>query len=141
MNEKENYGNILSGLTTEIIFTLLPFVVSIVIFANQSTILDIFQESEWSVAAAVLFGQSSVKLIQGALSAQRANVSRILLLLALLIVFGLVPALTIVVLVLTTDPLSLSLVLWQVFIFIASIVVFLGLGAVSEILVLREQSR
>lgn len=129
--------NAYSILGAEFLFILLPFVVSGIVFSSKGEYLSLLQMPEWSLAAAVLFGQSLVKFISGILANKgtyRARWERVALGIAFLIVVGLVPCLIVLSLILMRGHPSLALSFVQIGIFAFGVAAFFIFGAGGETL-------
>lgn len=127
---RRGFANWIFGFITEVLFIILPFLVFGIVFVTKSGFNDLFSITEWSMGAAVLFGQSVIKMASGFYVALRAKdgrykaqypKERTLFLLTLFIVLGLAPSLVILTLVLNSSYPSLFLRICQVVLF------FLGL--------------
>ena len=100
---------IISGLGAEVSFTILPLLVVGIVLIHQGPFLGLFASPEWSFGAAILFGQALVKFVSGFSQTGRVPVGSFALVVALLIVFGLVPALVVnAMTVMATEPATKS---------------------------------
>jgi hypothetical protein len=115
---------------TEFLFVLLPLVVLTVCWAlNGKGPADILDETEWSFATCVLLGQAMVKHIAAVRRAGTARADKMILVIAIVLIFGLVPALVLVAYSLNLrHPVSRSFVTIQMIYFVAAAVVFVLLG-------------
>ncbi|TSJ46384.1 hypothetical protein [Fluviicola chungangensis] len=118
------FGYILGELS----FIILPFLVMTLIFANEKNLSKIFEQPEWALTAAVVFGQSIirlthfiVKLGKNGTDVYHYNVGALI---ALLILLGLVPSLIILALIYTSDTVQLWHIIIQMTLFVLSIVIF-----------------
>ena len=133
---------ILAGLIAEVAFAVLPLLVVFMVLVNSDHHKRVFMSPEWSFGAAILLGQSLVKFVSGLARGGRAATGPVALVLALLIVFGLVPSLLVLYMTLQTtetqttelhsDP-SQLLQFLQVFLFCGACVVYLLLGTIGEL--------
>lgn len=124
------------GATTAVLpdalFVLVPLLVLAIVFvATGRGFKAIFASPEWSFGAAVLFGQALVKLVS-AISVRGGVRHNVTFLVALLIVFGVVPSMVVLSLVLLAEPPSLGLVWAQTIMFFVALAVFIILGTVAE---------
>jgi hypothetical protein len=105
------------------------------IFSDSGRIAEVFSSPEWSFGSAVLFGQSLAKLVSGLSKSGRTRPGAATLLTALLIVFGLAPALIINAMTLQIkpqDPPHVWLAAIQVFDFTGAAFVYVIVGSVAE---------
>ena len=124
-------------LGAEFLFILLPFIVSGIIFSHKGNYSKLFEMHEWSLAAAVLIGQSLIKFISGMLANRvtyTVHWERVAFAIAFLIVAGLAPSLIILSLVLVDGVHSPGLMIAQLGIFVLGVVIFFAFGAGGEIL-------
>lgn len=134
--KKSELGPIVAGLAAEVAFAVLPLLVVLMVlaYANHSTRL--FMSPEWSFGAAILFGQSLVKFVSGLARGGRAATGPVALVLALLIVFGLVPSLLVLYMTLHTTEMNEHpprwLQLFQVVLFCGAGAMYLLLGTIGE---------
>lgn len=120
-------------LMAEVLFMILPFVVTGIVFSYQGVLLKLIYLPEWSLASSVLMGQALVKYISAILSSQNRTElpwQRVALNLSFLIVLGLVPSLLILSLVLIAEPYSYSnrLAVSQIVLFIFGLISFFIFG-------------
>lgn len=128
---------ILSGLVAEVAFATLPLIVVLMVLMHANHSKRVFMSPEWSFGAAILFGQSLVRFVSGLVRGGRAATGPVALVLALLIVFGLVPALLVLYMTLQAteaheDP-SRWLQVFQVFLFLGAGITYLLLGTIGEL--------
>jgi hypothetical protein len=135
-------------LGSELLFILLPFIVSAIVLNQKGEFTRLFYLSEWSLAASVLMGQSVVKLISGILSFVnenrgygRAHWEFISLLISGVIVLGLAPALIVLTLVLSASPPSKGLAVAQGVLFVLGLIVFLVVGGVGQAFMMPEKAQ
>jgi O-antigen/teichoic acid export membrane protein len=87
---------------SEIITSILPMLVVLIVMIYIGKPEKIFLKPEWAFAATIFFGQSIVKLAQASIKfgeIGRIKIEHFVLVETLLIVFGLVPAMTVLVLI------------------------------------------
>lgn len=135
--KKHSHNKAYSALGAEYLFTLLPFIVSGIVFSSRGEYSKLIHASEWSLAAAVLIGQSLVKFISGMLANKtvfNANWERVAFGVSFLIVLALAPSLVVLCLVLTASEVSFWLSAWQIFMFILGTSIFFLFGAGGETL-------
>ena len=116
----------------ELAFIFMPFLVMTIIFAYKMKLNQILTEPEWSLASAVMFGQSIIKMYHSLSKVNpkgkvmHYNVSAMF---SLVILFGLVPSLIILSLIYTTDcELPNWVVITQIILFILAVIVFSGVN-------------
>lgn len=133
----------LESALVEVLFVILPLVVLIIVLSYKGrTWAAMLESAEWSFATAVFIGQSIVKVVQGVTGhrSRKVNAERIGLIVALLVVLGLVPALTVLGLVLVNEPPPHFLINLQLFLFVGSIAVFVLLAFSSKRMLLEQES-
>jgi hypothetical protein len=132
----QHRSRVAAGLAAELVFAFLPLLVILLVFYRAGRAGDWVYSTEWAFAAAILFGQSIVKFMSGLSRGGRAAAGPVALTLALLLVFGLVPALFILTVSLTTpqgeQPLSVGFTVAQIALFVAASAAYLILGTIGE---------
>lgn len=130
-------GRVVSGLAAEVAFAVLPLLVVLMVLAHADHSRRIFMSPEWSFGAAILFGQSLMKFVSGLARGGKAAKGPVALVLALLIVFGLVPSLLVLYITLQTTEAKLDPSRWlqffQVVLFSGGVAMYLLLGTVGEL--------
>lgn len=128
--EKESKLVILS----EVLFVLLPiFVIGLVLFFIESD-KNIFISYEWSFASIILFGQSIVKFSSGISTFKTEKRWQFIsLILSAIIVFGLIPSVLVLVLLLVNKTQNLLIYIIQMVLFILSIIVYFIFGTIGQI--------
>ena len=137
------FDNSILGVTAELLFVLLPFVVlAIVVTYRVQGVQHLLAAADWSLGAAVLAGQSIVKLVAGVAASGRPRPwERTALIVTALIVFLLVPSLVCLALMQIADHPPFWLVVLQLLLFILCAIAFLMFGAVGQSLVDRQQTK
>jgi len=130
-------ARVLSGLAAEVAFAVLPLLVVLIVLAHADHPRKFFMSAEWSFGAAILSGQSLVKFVSGLARGGKAARGPVALVLAVVIVFGLVPSLLVLYMTLETietqiDP-SRWLQTFQVVLFCGAAVMYLLLGTIGEL--------
>ena len=124
-SKKETQSNAFA--LSELCFILLPFVVIIITFGFKENLVDILKVPEWSLASSVMFGQSIIKVIHGIGKNYENKIIfpyRAGALVSLIILFGLVPSLTVLSLIFTFDFVPIWLIMLQFLLFILAILLF-----------------
>lgn len=129
-------SRIFAGLAAEIVFTILPLLVVLMVLLHAHRATHFFGAPEWAFGAAILFGQTLVKFVSGLARGGSAATGPVALLVALLVVFGLVPSLfvlyiTLEMLVAQHEP-GRWLQISQVVLFLGAVAMYLVLGTVGE---------
>jgi hypothetical protein len=106
-----------------LLFVLLPFIVIAVVLGHRSQIYSVFYIPEWSLASALIIGQSVVKFTSMTVG-QGEYAQRVGLIIACMIVLGLVPCLVVLTFVLTSGLVSTGLATAQVVFFVVGAALF-----------------
>lgn len=123
----------------DLLFIILPLVViSIVDVSVGRSMFALIQSPELSFGSAVLFGQTIIKVVSGFAHTKPSGAEEPVFIIALIIVFGLVPSLVVLALLLSVNPIPYGLQLAQAFIFILGVIVFLLFGVNGHALSLRH---
>jgi hypothetical protein len=126
----------------DLLFIILPLVViSIVDVSVGRSMFALIQSPELSFGSAVLFGQTIIKVVSGFAHTKPSGAEEPVFIIALIIVFGLVPSLVVLALLLSVNPIPYGLQLAQACIFILGVIVFLLFGVNGHALSLRHGSR
>ena len=127
--------NNFASVTVELLFSVLPLVILMIVHAYLDSFPSVFSLPEWALIAAVLFGQTIAKTTSGAIAfANKASINyhRITLDVTLIIVFGLVPSLVVLVLILISPSPRLGLTITQIVLFLLSLVTFFAYGGTMQ---------
>jgi hypothetical protein len=123
-------------LAAEVAFAVLPLLVVLMVLVHARHSTHLFASPEWSFGAAILFGQSLVKFISGLARGGHAATGPVALIVALLVVFGLVPSLIVLTMTLQSSELGGNPAAWlqicQVAMFIGGAAMYLLLGTIGE---------
>ena len=115
----------------DLLFIVLPLVViSIVDVSVGRSLFAIIESPELSFGSAVLFGQTIIKVVSGVAHTKPTGAEQPVFIIALIIVFGLVPSLVVLALLLSVIPVPKGLELAQAAIFVLGVIVF-GLFGVN----------
>lgn len=120
-------------LTSEFLFTLLPIIILLFVRSYENNFKALFYNTEWSIIALILYGQSIVKFSSG-ISNSKANFrwQLVALVISIIIIFGLIPSSIILVLNLSSKSLSMSTYITQFILFILSSITFFIVGALGQ---------
>ena len=126
----------------DLLFIVLPLVViSIVDVSVGRPLFAIIESPELSFGSAVLFGQTIIKVVSGFAHTKPSGAEQPVFIIALIIVFGLVPSLVVLALLLSVTPIPHWLQLAQAGIFVLGIITFLFFGVTGHALSLRYGGR
>ena len=122
-------------LTSEFLFTLLPIVILLIVRSYENNFEAIFYNTEWSIIALILFGQSIVKFSSG-ISNSKAKFrwQLVALVISIIIIFGLIPSSIILVINLSSKTLSLWTYVAQFALFVISCITFFIVGAIGQMM-------
>jgi hypothetical protein len=130
------------ALLGDLLFIILPLVViSIVDVSVGKSLFAIIQSPELSFGSAVLFGQTIIKVVSGFAHTKPTGAEQPVFIIALIIVFGLVPSLVVLALLLSISPIPNGLLLAQAGIFALGIITFFFFGVDGHALSLRYGGR
>lgn len=120
-------------LTSELLFIILPIIVVLIVRGYEKNFNSIFYNTEWSIMAIILFGQSIVKFSSGVSnSSNKFNWPFVSLIISIIIIFGLIPSIIVLVINLTTLKVGFGIQLIQVILFIVSAFCFYIVGAIGQ---------
>ena len=126
----------------DLLFIVLPLVViSIVDVSVGRSLFAIIESPELSFGSAVLFGQTIIKVVSGFAHTKPSGAEQPVFIIALIIVFGLVPSLVVLALLLSVNPVPHGLKLAQASIFVLGVIVFGFFGVNGHALSLRFGGR
>ena len=116
----------------EVLFVFLPFIILSIVYMNQGKFSEIFSISEWSFASSILAGQTIIKITHGFSRQKMLRFHIFLGILAMILIFILLPSMTILILILTSSPVSNGLLLAQLILFIISLLTFIIVGGAAQ---------
>jgi hypothetical protein len=106
-NPSSNNSYAAYSVLAEILFVMLPIIVLFLVKLKAGTIAELLTISDWAFGTVVLFGQSIVKFASGLVRTQkRSRWQFVAFVISALIVFGVVPACTIIVLPQSDPPVA-----------------------------------
>ena len=120
-------------LTSELLFTLLPIIILLIVRSYENNLSAIFYNTEWSIISLILFGQTIVKFSSGiSNSNEKVRWQLVALVISLIIIFGLIPSSIILVINLLSETLSFSMYIAQINLFLISCITFFIVGAIGQ---------
>lgn len=130
------------SLLSELLFTILPLIIVIIIRGYENKYELIFYNTEWSIMAIILFGQSIVKFSSGISNSNRVfRWQLVSLIISIIIVFGLVPSIIVMVINLTNETKYISMYLIQMFLCILSFFTYFIVGYLGQKLLDENNKR
>jgi len=122
--------NIWSILIAEILFIVLPLIVTGIVLFFQNRSHELLVTTEWSFATAILFGQALTKYVGGLVTGRIPfQWQRVVLFFAVLVVLGLVPSLTVLTIALSSGAETAGIVLTKKVIVAQLLLFIIGLGS------------
>lgn len=122
-------------LTSEFLFTLLPIVILLIVRSCENNFKAIFYNTEWSIIALILFGQSIVKFSSGTSNSKaKFRWQLVALVISIIIIFGLIPSSIILVINLSSKTMSLWTYVAQFSLFVISCITFFFVGAIGQMM-------
>lgn len=119
----------------ELSFIFLPFVVILIVNLNKGEFSNLLQNSDWSLASAILYGQTIVKIIMGVAAQEHSfEYQRFGLVSALIIVLGLIPSVVIIGIFEISGKLSTGLIITQFVLLFVAVWSFILFGAIGQYL-------
>lgn len=129
-----HFSNGVAIVLSELLFSVLPIIILAIVFFSQNKAPQLFLSPEWSVTAAIFFGQSIVKVVSASVSrGNKKTWQRIVLLVTVILVVGLAPSLVILALILILSPPPFWLAVAQIGLFIVSLITFFVLGSAGQV--------
>ena len=126
----------------DLLFIVLPLVViSIVDVSVGRSLFALIESPELSFGSAVLFGQTIIKVVSGFAHSKPSGAEQPVFVVAMIIVFGLVPSLVVLALLLSINPVPHGLQLAQAAIFVLGVLAFFTFGVTGHAQSLRHGGR
>lgn len=120
-------------LISELLFTLLPILVIMIVRGYETKYELIFYNTEWSIMAIILFGQSIVKFSSGISNSQRKfRWQLVSLIISVIIIFGLIPSIIILVINLLDSEQNFGTHLIQLTLFGISVLGYFLIGYLGQ---------
>jgi hypothetical protein len=116
----------------ELLFVLLPLEVLLIVSCVHGNVRSFLSSPEWSFAAAILFGLAIYRFTTGLSHATPGSWELPSLIVATVIVFGLVPSLTVLALILAQEPPRLFLAALQLLLFASAMGTFIVLATMGH---------
>ena len=125
-----------AALGAEVCFAVLPLLVVVMVFIHLEHGHHMLASPEWSFGAAILFGQALVKFVSSLARGGAAAIGPVALIVALTVVFGLVPSLFVLDWSLQSYEQAIvlrhSLQAAQVVLFCSGAITYMILGTIAE---------
>lgn len=120
-------------LISELLFTLLPILIIMIVRGYESKYELIFYNTEWSIMAIILFGQSIVKFSSGISNSQKKFKWQLVsMIISIVIIFGLIPSIIIMVINLLDSDRTFSTHLVQILLFVLSVSCYFLIGYLGQ---------
>lgn len=117
----------------DLLFIVLPLVViSIVDVSVGRSLFALIESPELSFGSAVLFGQTIIKVVSGFAHSKPSGAEQPVFVVAMIIVFGLVPSLVVLALLLSINPVPHGLQVAQAAIFVLGVFAFFTFGVTGH---------
>jgi hypothetical protein len=133
----------LAGPFSEFLFVLLPLVVITFVSVFRGEMRELFFSPEWAFGAAVIFGQTMVKIVLAVGSAvgppYRPRLPNVAFLISIIIVFGLAPSLVTLAFLLDSHQPPVVLGVSQIVLFVLSFIVWMTIGAASSEFIEKDE--
>lgn len=131
---KDETINAVAGVTAELMFALLPLLVITIVMSFRNEGWRALTSAEWSFGSAILCGQALVKFVTGLASGSKPRWQRVSFAVAALFVFGVVPALVVLALMIVSEGNTPPwLVRMQIVVFVASMIEFFIFGTLGHL--------
>lgn len=132
----------LAAQVAEVLFSCLPLVVLLVVLIQVGHAWSYWASPEWSFCTCILFAQTVVRFVTGLMRAgERMVMGPVACAIALVVVLGLVPSLLVLTMTLQAHENGTRMSTWlqlsQVLLFLLSLVAYLLLGTVGEVMATR----
>ena len=125
----------LKMILSELSFTFLPFLVLLIVNYSKENFDEFMKSSDWSLATAVLFGQTIVKLVIGISTSRKQLPSeKYGLITAIIIVIGLIPSIVLLIIFQFDKQGKEELIVMQFILFASSVITFILFGTIGNML-------
>jgi len=119
-------------LLSEYLFIILPFIVIAIVKIYSDNMHEFIKAPDWSFASSILFGQLLVKIVSGSLIRKEVQWQRVSLLISVILVFGLIPSLTTLTLMLISEGKSNFVIYTQLVLFVVASISFFCIGSAGQ---------
>lgn len=125
--------NIIYVLASEILFTILPLLILLIVRGYENKFELLFYNTEWSIMAIILFGQSIVKFSSGISNSNlKFRWQLVSLIISIIIIFGLIPSIVVLIINLLATENMDSMYFLQMLMFALSIFTFFIIGYLGQ---------
>ncbi|PTX14702.1 hypothetical protein C8N40_110131 [Pontibacter mucosus] len=120
-------------LLSELLFTILPVFIVLIVRSYEGNYKMIFYNTEWSIMAIILYGQSIVKFSSG-ISNSKAKFrwQLVSLIISIIIIFGLIPSITVLIINLLNSGENFAMYMIQTFLFVVSVFCYFIIGYLGQ---------
>ncbi len=120
-------------LISELLFTILPILIVLIVRSYETKFELIFYNTEWSIMAIILFGQSIVKFSSGIANSKALfRWQLVSLIISLIIIFGLIPSIIILVINLLNTEQNFATYLLQILLFALGVFCYFIVGYLGQ---------
>jgi hypothetical protein len=120
-------------LVSELLFTILPILIVLIVRSYETKFELIFYNTEWSIMAIILFGQSIVKFSSGIANSKALfRWQLVSLIISIIIVFGLIPSIIILVINLLNKEQHFATYLLQIILFVFGVLCYFVIGYLGQ---------
>ena len=120
-------------LISELLFTILPILIVLIVRSYETKFELIFYNTEWSIMAIILFGQSIVKFSSGIANSKALfRWQLVSLIISIIIIFGLIPSIIILVINLLNIEQNFATYLLQILLFALGVFCYFIVGYLGQ---------
>lgn len=133
MNKKESECKAIWIIITEILFAILPIIVISFVLILNGKFSELFNKSELSFVAVVLFGQTLIRFLSGiAKSTKRKKWFLMSFYAAIIFVIGVIPSVILLITIYQNTNLQDIIFIFQIVWFILSIITYIIFGTIGQ---------
>ena len=122
-------------ILSELIFTFFPLLIASILICFKKNYSEILTNSDWSYISIILFGQTIIKFFSGvAQNENQKSLPVLMLILTFILMFGLVPSVTILILLEIASEKPVWLIASQWVCVVASVGAFCTIGRIGQLL-------
>ena len=136
-----NNLNAKSVIGSEYLFIFLPLIIIAIVRSYNENLYALLEAPDLSFAASILWGQTLVRLVSGSVSTEQAQWQQLSFLISIIIVLGIAPSLTILILVLVSSSATTFLVSIQLIWFFLGTIAFFFFGIAGQAMLQESSSR